>query len=69
MSRKKKVLEDSVECNIVRMLSWMVRARLLIDFNHYRVMKDLEQFKKTWTHHGVLCSVQGDELVFSDQLV
>lgn len=52
---------------MVLLLCRMIKARILIDF--YRKMKDLEQFVKTWTYRGVLCSIHKEDLVFSDQLV
>ncbi len=68
VSRKRKV-EDSVDSDVVLLLSRMIKARILIDFNYYREMRDLERFKWTWTFGGVLCSVQEEDLLFSDQLI
>lgn len=67
ISRKKKV-EDSVDCDVVLLLSRLTnKARILIDF--YRKMVDLEQFVRAWIYEGVLCSIQEEYLIFTDQLV
>nr|BAC82606.1 pol-like protein [Takifugu rubripes] len=68
ISRRRKV-EDSVDCDVVLLLSRRIKARILIDFHFYRKMEDLEQFVRTWTYGGILCSIQLEDLVFSDQLV
>lgn len=68
VSRKRKV-EDSMDCDVVLLLSRMIKARILIDFKYYCIMKDVERFKMTWTYRGVLCSVQENDLLFSDLLV
>lgn len=54
VSRKK--VEDSVDWEVVLLLSRMIKSRILLDFNFYREIKDLEHFSKTWTYGGVLCS-------------
>ena len=48
VSRKRKV-EDSVDSDIVLLLSRMIKARILIDFNCYREMQDLDHFTMTCT--------------------
>lgn len=68
ISRKKKV-EDGVDTDVVALLSKLIRARILIDLIFYKQMKDLENFMSIWTFGGVLCSVQGSDLVFAEQLV
>ena len=68
VSRKRKV-EDSVDSDVVLLLSRMIKARILIDFNYYREMQDLECFELTWTFGRVLCYVQENQLIFSEQLV
>ena len=35
----------------------MLKARLKIDLNYYRVMKDLETFCSVWCYKHVLCCV------------
>ena len=53
---KKRRVEDSVDSDIVLLLSRMIKARLLIDFKYYREMQDLERFTMTWTH-GEYCAL------------
>lgn len=54
VSRKK--VEDSVDWDVVLLLSRVIKARILIDFNFYREIKDLEHFSRTWTYGDGLCS-------------
>lgn len=53
VSRKK--VEDGVDWDVVLLLSRTIKARILIDLNFYREIKDLEHFSRTWTYGGVLC--------------
>lgn len=50
-------------------MSRLIKAKILVDFKYFSEMMDLDQFEKTWTYGGILCSVQRKELIFSDQLV
>lgn len=68
VSRKRKV-EDSLDCDIVLLLSRMIKARITIGFNYYSKMEDLESFLLTWTLDRVLCAVREHNLIFSNQLL
>lgn len=68
VSRKRKV-DDSVDVDVTLLFTRMVKARIRIDFNYYREMKDVDQFCVIWAHGDVLCSVEGEQLVFSEDLM
>ncbi len=46
LSRKRKV-EDGVDSDVVLLLNKMIKAGVIIDFNYYEQMKDLEGFRMT----------------------
>ena len=68
VSRKRKV-DDSVDVNVNLLFARMVKARIRIDFNYYAEMKDVDEFRVIWAHGDVLCSVEGDQLLFSQELM
>ncbi len=57
-------MDDDVVFVFVKML----KARLKIDFNYHRMMKDLETFSSLWCYKDVLCCVVNDELFFGSGL-
>lgn len=46
-----------------------IKARIMIDFNFYSKMQDIEQFLWTWSFEGLLCSMENRRLIFSDRLM
>ena len=64
ISRKKKI-ENSVEIEADLLFRRMVKARIKIDFNFYKAMKDFDQFQMIWTYGDILCSVIEDQLFFA----
>lgn len=63
VSRKKK-MDDSVDIDVKILLTRMVKARLMVDFNYYKEMKDLDQFTMIWAHVG-----KKQQLTFSVELM
>ncbi len=68
MSRRNKV-EGSTDDNAVFVFVKMLKARLKIDFNYYRLMNDLEKFSNIWCYKEVLCSVVENNLIFKNMLI
>ena len=66
---RKRKIDDSVDIDVVLLFKRMVKARIMIDFNFYKAMKDFDQFSMIWTYGDVLCSVIEDQLVFSLEMV
>lgn len=50
-------VEDSLDCDAVLLLGRTIKARVMIDFNYYCQVYDLEPFLLTWTLDDVLCAV------------
>lgn len=68
VSRKKKV-DDSAGIDVKLLFTRMVKARMMIDFNYYKEMKDVDQFSVIWAHGDVLCSVKENQFIFSEELM
>ena len=54
VSRRNKIEQMSSD-DMMMVFSILVRSRVLIDFNFYKAMKDLEPFKEIWCYSSVLC--------------
>lgn len=63
ISRREKV-EQLVDCEPKTTLIRMIRTRVNIDFNFYRLMDDLETFENMWCYKTILCSLSKKQLVF-----
>ncbi|KAI4881398.1 hypothetical protein NFI96_030494, partial [Prochilodus magdalenae] len=61
VSRKNKMSQSS-DHDATQVFTRLVRARVKVDFNYYRSMKDLDSFKLVWCSEDVVCSVEEDEL-------
>ncbi|KAI4878376.1 hypothetical protein NFI96_005410 [Prochilodus magdalenae] len=66
MSRKNKMSQSS-DHDARQVFMRLVRARVKVDFNYYRSMKDLDSFQLVWCSEDVVCSVEEDELVFAPE--
>lgn len=67
VSRRRKI-DHSVDINLTLLFKRMVKARIMIDLNYYREMKDVGEFSLMWVHGDVLCSVKESQLLFSEEL-
>ena len=67
VSRRNKIEQMSSD-DMMMVFSILVRSRVLIDFNFYKAMKDLEPFKEIWCYNSVLCVVKDDNLRFAQFL-
>ena len=67
LSRRNRI-EKAVDDDAVLLFVKMLKARLKIDFNYYRMMKDLERFSTVRCYKHVLCRVEDDELFFGSVL-
>ena len=67
LSRKNKVAQNT-DCDARKILSRLIKSRILIDFNFYNSMGDLEMFKAVWCCEEALCSVVEGELCFTPAL-
>jgi len=47
----------------------MVKSRLVIEFNFYKLMSTLSIFELEWCCNNVLCSLVDNELVISEVLM
>lgn len=56
VSRKKKV-EDSVDTDVLPLLSRAIKVCVIIDINYHNIMQDLEPFLWTCFFNGLLCSL------------
>lgn len=68
VSRKRKI-DDLIDIDVKLLFTRMVKARMKIDFNYYKEMKDVNQFSLTWSYGDVLCSVTENQLIFSVELM
>ncbi|KAI4899661.1 hypothetical protein NFI96_033222 [Prochilodus magdalenae] len=68
VSRKNKMSQSS-DHDATQVFTRLVRARVKVDFNYYRSMKDLDSFKLVWCSEDVVCSVEEDELVFAPDFI
>ncbi|KAI4890612.1 hypothetical protein NFI96_004370 [Prochilodus magdalenae] len=68
VSRKNKMSQSS-DHDAIQVFTRLVRARVKVDFNYYRSMKDLDSFKLVWCSEDVVCSVEEDELVFAPDFI
>lgn len=64
VSRRRKT-DDSVDIDVTLLFTRIMKARIMIDFNYYKEMKDVDQFSIIWAHGDVLCSVKEKQLIFS----
>ena len=67
ISRKNKVAHGA-DYEATRILSRLVKSRILIDFNYYKSMSDVEAFEARWCCGGAVCSVCEGELCFAPEL-
>ncbi|XP_053533103.1 transposon TX1 uncharacterized 149 kDa protein isoform X1 [Ictalurus punctatus] len=67
LSRKNKVAQNT-DCDARKILSRLIKSRILIDFNFYNSMGDVEMFKAVWCCEEALCSVVEGELCFTPAL-
>lgn len=42
----------------------LIRSRIRLDYNHYKLLGDLILFEKSWYFQSVLRQIQGDDLIF-----
>lgn len=68
MSRRNKV-EGFTDDDAVFVFVKMVKSRLRIDFNYYRLMNDLGKFSIIWCYMDVLCSIVENNLIFKSVLI
>ena len=68
VSRNRKI-DHLVDINLTLLFKRMVKARIMIDFNYYKEMKDVDEFNLMWAHGDVLCSVKESQLLFSEELL
>ena len=68
VSRKRRI-NDVVDVGAKLLFTRMVKARIMTDFNYFKEMRDLDQFSMIWAHGDVLCSVGGNHLIFSVELL
>lgn len=68
MSRRNKV-EGLTDDDAVFVFVKMLKSRLRIDFNYYRLMNDLGKFSIIWCHKDVLCSIVENNLIFKSVLI
>ena len=70
MLARKRKNDESVDIDINLLFKRMVKARVIIDFKIYKVMKDLDQFSLVWAYDDLLCSVvEQDQLIFSLEMM
>lgn len=67
ISRKRKV-EEGLSINVVSLFVNLVKSRLLLEFNFYKSVSDLDTFCQTWSY-GIICSVVEGELIFGRMLM
>ncbi|KAF0047441.1 hypothetical protein F2P81_001074 [Scophthalmus maximus] len=65
----RRKINDSVDIDPKLLLIRMIKARVMIDFNYYRVMVDIDEFSRKWTYGDALCSVRENQLLFPVNLV
>lgn len=67
LSRRNR-MENAADDDAVFVFVKMLKARLEIDFNYYRMMKDLQTFCSVWCYKVVLCCVLDEELILGSLL-
>ena len=68
VSSKRKT-DHSVDINLTLLFKSTVKASIIINFNYYREMKDVDEFSLMWAHGDVLCPVKESQLFFSEELL
>lgn len=58
-------LTQNTQYDVTKTFLKLVKTRIIIDFNFYKSMRNLEMFKLTWCYKEAVCSVLNDELPFT----
>ncbi len=68
ITRRNKI-EQKGEQELITAFKKMVKSRLVIEFNFYKLMSTLNIFEIEWCCDNVLCSLVDNELVISEVLM
>ncbi len=62
---RKNRIENRNGQDIILLFKAYVKSRILVEFNYYKAMKDLEAFELKWCFNNIVCVVVEGELIFT----
>lgn len=54
---RKNQIEQRNDSDVVRVFTAMVKSRIVVDLNFYKIMNNLVNFESMWCYRETLCSV------------